>query len=298
MIARFRNMDPVLASAIVVGPVSVSPRKPKKGVGWSRVGQLSPRLCEVHVAQGCRKAACDEVRDRPMQVLVSGGIADAWRETLVDHPAGAREPDSLRTVRWRRGHLFDQVERLAVDHSDFVEGMDMVGGREQRAVTDKSYAFDLSASAAEIRLCLGDDNIGVEPLWRHFRLNEFLEWIATDEVDGCNRGILLDHRKGGSLGTDRLHLKTSAHRRGCLLDDQVVEAPGPDRAALTAGVKAGQPGSCDGDFVVHRRDDAYSLDRLQFCLAGFKHPASADADSENNHREAHAWTAHRIPIVS
>src|SRR5258707_2438599 len=182
MIARFRNMDPVLASAIVVGPVSVSPRKPKKGVGWSRVGQLSPRLCEVHVAQGCRKAACDEVRDRPMQVLVSGGIARPWRETLVDRPAGAREPDSLRAVRWRGGHLFDHVERLAVDHPDFVEGMDMVGGCEQGAVACKTDAFDLSATAAEIRLCLGEDDIAAEPLRGHFRRTEFLEWGGTDEL--------------------------------------------------------------------------------------------------------------------
>src|SRR5258708_35604012 len=106
--------------------------------------------------------------------------------------------------------------------------MDLVVGREQCAVTDKTDAFDLSRAAAEIGFRLGDDDVGVKPLGRHFGLNEFLEWIAADEIDRRNRRIL-DRGKSGALIADRLHLKTAAQCRACLLDDEVVKAPGSDR---------------------------------------------------------------------
>src|SRR6266850_3396983 len=125
-----------------------------------------------------------------MQVLVLGGIAGAWRETLVDYSTGTCKPDLRRIIQRWGGHLFDDIERLSVVHPDFVEHMDLVVGREQGAVTDETDAFDLSGAAAEIRFCLGNDDIGVESLRRHFSLNELLERIATNEVDGRNRRIL------------------------------------------------------------------------------------------------------------
>src|ERR1700716_4770124 len=219
---------------------------------------------QMHVAQGCREAACDEVRYRCVQLLVLGGIAGAGRETFVNRSAGACKPDHSHIVQWWRGHLFDDVERLSVEDPDFVQRMDLIVGFQHRAVSEETYAFDLSATAAEIRFCFGDDDVGVEPLRGHLGLNELLEWIATNDVDRSNDGILLDSRKCVSLVSDRLHLKASVQCRGCLLDDQVVEAPGPDREALAAVVQPGQPACCEGYFVAHRRDDADSLDRLQF----------------------------------
>src|SRR5258708_31797712 len=41
----------------------------------------STDICEMHVAQGGRKAACDQVRYRGMQLLVLGGIAGADRKS-------------------------------------------------------------------------------------------------------------------------------------------------------------------------------------------------------------------------
>src|SRR3981081_3730867 len=138
----------------------------------------------MHIAQGRRKAAYDEVRDRLMQVLVSDGIAGGWRLAVVDLPAGAWEPDLRCIVQRRGGAFFDNGERLAVDNPDFVERMDLVVRFQHRTVSDQTNAFDLPATAAEIRFCFCDDDIGVEPLRRHFSLNEFLEGIATNEVDG------------------------------------------------------------------------------------------------------------------
>src|ERR1700687_2814846 len=152
-------------------------------------------VCQTHIAQGGRKAACDEVRYRGMQLLVLGGIAGAGREILVDRSARSCDPDRPHLVQRRGGHLFNDIERLAVDYSYFVEGVDMVGGCEQRAERDETYPFDPSGTATEIRFRLGNDDIGVESLRRHFSLNELLEWIATNEVDGRNRRVL-DRRKG------------------------------------------------------------------------------------------------------
>src|ERR1700737_2417491 len=125
-----------------------------------------------------------------MQLLVSGGIAGARREALVDNSTGTREPDIRRIVQRRGDPFFDDIERLAVDNPDFVERMDLAVGRHHRAVSEETCAFDLSATAAEIRFCFGDNDVGVESLRRHFSLYEFLEWIATNEVDGRNHGIL------------------------------------------------------------------------------------------------------------
>src|SRR5260221_3588152 len=254
----------------------------------------------MDVAQGCRKAARDEVRDRSMQVFISYGLAGAWRVTVVDLPGGTRKLDLHRIVQRLRAPCVNNIERLPVENSDFVERMDLVVRCQHCPVGDEAYPFDLSGTAAEIRFCLGDDDVGVEPLRGYFSLNQLLEWIATNEVDGHNRRIL-DRRKGGSVITDRLHLKTSVQCRGCWLDNQVVEPPGPDRKALTGVVvQAGQPRPCEAHLAADRRDDADGFDRLQFRLTGFKHRASADADgNKKNRREAYASAAavHGVPIV-
>ena len=117
----------------------------------------------MHVAQGCRKAAYDEVRDRPVQVFISHGFG-AWRVTVVDLPGGSRKPDLYRIVQRRRAPFFNDIERLSVENSDFVERMDLVVRCQHCPVGDEAYPFDLSGSAAEIRFCLGDDDVGVEPL--------------------------------------------------------------------------------------------------------------------------------------
>src|SRR5580700_1586118 len=196
---------------------------------------------KMHVAQGCRKAAYDEVRDRFVQIFISHGFAAAWRVTVVDLPGGTRKPDLHRIVQRRRGPFFNDIEGLSVENPDFVERMDLVVRCQNCPVSDEAYPFDFSGTAAEIRFCLGDDDVGVKALRGHFSLNQLLEWIATDEVDGRNRRIL-DRRKGGSVVTDRLHLKTSVQCCGGLLDNQVIEAPGRDREALTGvAVQPGQP---------------------------------------------------------
>src|SRR3984957_9008930 len=118
---------------------------------------------EMHVAQGCRKAAYDEVRDRPVQVFISHGFG-AWRVTVVDLPGGSRKPDLYRIVQRRRAPFFNDIERLSVENSDFVERMDLVVRCQHCPVGDEAYPFALSGSAAEIRFCLGDDDVGVEPL--------------------------------------------------------------------------------------------------------------------------------------
>src|ERR1700737_4950718 len=110
-----------------------------------------------------------------MQLLVSDGIAGAEREALVDNSTGAREPDLGRIVQRRGGPFFDDVERLAVDNPDFVQRMDLAVGRHHRAVSQETYAFDLSATAAEIRFGLGDDDVGAESRRGHASLTHFLE---------------------------------------------------------------------------------------------------------------------------
>src|SRR5258706_11691607 len=145
----------------------------------------STDICEMHIAQGCRKAAYDEVRDRSMQVFIPGGITGGWRVTVVDLATGAREPDLRRIVQRWGGPFFDNGKRLAVDNPDFVERMDLAVGFQHRAVGEETYAFDFSATAAEIRFCLGDDDVSVEPLRGHFSLNQLLERIATNDMDGC-----------------------------------------------------------------------------------------------------------------
>ena len=150
----------------------------------------------------------------------------------------------------------------------------------------KPIPLDLSA-AVEIRFCLGDDDIGVEPLGGHLRPNELLERIATNKVDGSNRRVL-DRCKGRSLVIDRSHFKASAQRDGRLLNDQVIQAPRSDRQALSGVVQPGQARLYEAHLVTDRRDDADGLDRLQFCLAGFEARASAEVDGENGRREAHA----------
>src|SRR6266478_7808850 len=72
----------------------------------------STNIREMHVAQGCRKAAYDEVRDRSMQVFIPGGIAGGWRVTVVDLATGAREPDLRRIVQRWGGPFFDNGKRL------------------------------------------------------------------------------------------------------------------------------------------------------------------------------------------
>src|ERR1700722_4814923 len=255
---------------------------------------------KMHVAQGCRKAAYDQVRDRSMQVFIPHGFAGTWRVTVVDLPGGTRKLDLYCVVQRRRASFFNNIEGLSVENPDFVEHMDLVIRCQDCPVGNEAYPFNLSGASAEIRFCLGDDDVGVEPLRGHFGLNQLLEWIATNEIDGRNRRIL-DRRKGRSVVTDRLHLKTPVQCRGCLLDDQVIEAPGPDREALTGGVvQAGQPCPREAHLAADRRDDADGLDRLQFGLTSFKHRASADADgSKKDRREAYASTAaaHGGPIV-
>src|SRR5260221_5730962 len=236
----------------------------------------------MHVAQGCRKAARDEVRDRSMQVFISYGLAGAWRVTVVDLPGGTRKLDLHRIVQRLRAPFFNNIERLSVENPDFVERMDLVVSCQHCPVGDEAYPFNLSGTAAKIRFCLGDDDVGVEPLRGYFSLNQLLEWIATNEIDGRNRRIL-DRRKGGSVVTDRLDLKTSVQCRGCLLDNQVVEAPGPDREALTGVVvQAGQPRPCEAHLAADRRDDADGFDRLQFRLASLKRGTAADAEGHKN----------------
>src|SRR5258708_4559397 len=237
----------------------------------------------MHVAQGCREAAYDEVGDRSVQIFISHRVAGAWRVTVVDLPGGTRKVDLYRIVQRRRAPLFNNIERPSVENSDFVERMDLVVRCQHCPVSDEAYPFNLSGTSAEIRFCLGDDDVGVEPLRGYFSLNQLLEWIATNQVDGRNRRIL-DRRKGGSVVTDRLHLKTSVQCRGCLLDNQVVEPPGPDREALTgAVVQAGRPRPCEVHLAADRRDDADGLDRLQFRLAGLAHGAGPGAKSSTNY---------------
>ena len=96
-------------------------------------------------------------------------------------------PTVAHVVQRRGGHLFDDFERLSVENPDFVERMDLVVRCQHCPVSDEAYPFNLSGTAAEIRFCLGDDNVGVEPLRGYFSLNQLLEWIATNEVDGRNR---------------------------------------------------------------------------------------------------------------
>src|SRR5258707_6310993 len=153
---------------------------------------------KMHVAQGCRKAAYDELRDRSMQVFISHGIAGTWRVIIVDLPGGTRKLDLYRIVQRRRGSFFNNIERLSIEDPDFVERMDLVVSCQYCPVGDEAYPFNLSGTAAEIRFRLGDDDVGVEPLRRHFGLNQLLEWIATNEVDGRNRRIL-DRCKGGPV---------------------------------------------------------------------------------------------------
>jgi hypothetical protein len=74
----------------------------------------------MHVAQGRRKAAQYEVEDDSTEVFVFA-FTDAGQEIVVDRQAGAGEPDAARVVQRRSGPLFDDVESLAVDYSDFVE---------------------------------------------------------------------------------------------------------------------------------------------------------------------------------
>jgi hypothetical protein len=40
----------------------------------------------MHVTQGRRKAAYDEIRDRSVQIFISHGFPGAWRVTVVDLP--------------------------------------------------------------------------------------------------------------------------------------------------------------------------------------------------------------------
>src|ERR1700704_3966755 len=300
-----RNQVPKTSSArpelVVSTDVAKARQKRITFITFSVFCYRSTDICEMHIAQGCRKAAYDEVRDRSMQVFISHGFAGAWRVTVVDLPGGTRELDLYRIVQRRRDPFFNHIERLSVENSDFVECMDQVVRCQHCPVGDEAYPFNLSGTAAEIRFCLGDDDVDVEPLRGHFSLNQLLEWIATNEIDGCNRRSL-DRRKGGAVVTDRLHLKTSVQCQGCLLDNQIIEAPGPDREALTgAVVQAGQPRPCEAHLAADRRDDADGLDRLQFGLTGFKHRASADADgNKDNCRDARASTAsvHGVPIGS
>jgi len=102
----------------------------------------------VHIAQCRREAVYDEVRDGSMQLLISGEIADGWRECLVDQLARASEVHRSRILQGRGCSFLDNLERLAVEHPDFVERVYLVVGRKQRAVSDEAYAFDLSTAAA------------------------------------------------------------------------------------------------------------------------------------------------------
>jgi hypothetical protein len=69
----------------------------------------------MHVAQGCRKAAYDEVRDRSVQIFISHGFAAAWRVTVVDLPGGPRKLDLYRIVQRRRAPFFNNIEGLSVE---------------------------------------------------------------------------------------------------------------------------------------------------------------------------------------
>src|SRR3979490_1498355 len=87
-------------------------------------------ICQMHVAQGRRQAARDEVGYRGMQLFVLGGIAGAERKTFLDHSAGAGDPARPDVVQWRGGHLFDDVEGFSVEHPDFVQRMDLAVRRQ------------------------------------------------------------------------------------------------------------------------------------------------------------------------
>jgi hypothetical protein len=117
----------------------------------------------MHVTQGCRKAAYDEVRDRSVQIFISHGFAGAWRVTVVDLPGGTRKLDLHRIVQRLRAPFFNYIEGRSVENSDFVERMDLVVSCQHCPVGDEAYPLNLSGPAAKIRFCLGDDDVGVEP---------------------------------------------------------------------------------------------------------------------------------------
>src|ERR1700722_13906623 len=83
---------------------------------WFRLTSIR----EMHVAQGYRKAAYDEVRDCSMQVFISHGFG-AWQVTVVDLPGRTRKLDLHRIVQCRRGPFFNNIEGLSVENPDLVE---------------------------------------------------------------------------------------------------------------------------------------------------------------------------------
>src|SRR6185437_8081457 len=102
----------------------------------------------------------------------------------------------------------------------------------------------------------------VEPLRGYVGLDELLERIAANEIDGGDRRFPGGRESGARIG-HRLHLEADAQRLRDLLHNQVVETPGADRSASRAVVETGEPGLCEGELIADRRNDADGLDRLK-----------------------------------
>src|SRR3569833_2115298 len=100
-----------------------------------------------------------------MQRRIRGRIAGEIRVAVVEPTAGPLQSQRLSLIKRICRSFFDDVEGPAVDDPDFVMYVDATVGRGQRAVGDQPDAFELPAAAPEIRLCLGDDDVRIKPLW-------------------------------------------------------------------------------------------------------------------------------------
>jgi hypothetical protein len=101
------------------------------------------RVCQMHIAERQRKTACDEIHDRGTQPFYPGRAV----EGPVTDLTRAQEPHGLDVAKRRRDPPLDHIERLAVDHADFIERVDQAVGCEQRTVFGKADPLDVPATA-------------------------------------------------------------------------------------------------------------------------------------------------------